>query len=184
MFIVEQRPWLGIWLTICFSGIQGEATKRIGERCLDYATNGLAWLGRPMDWFLRQRWLRRCWVRIMRDNTHKGGGDTRTQILHFKENPFFSSVFVFATKKNQNKIVSTCWCDECTTNRQDEDGPCCCVFDCTLCRQNKWRHVWFLLLWFPLTKMVKKILVCEDVTVSHPKLNSVNHIGNTSLPFL
>jgi len=25
----------------------------------------------------------------MRDNTHKGGGDTRTQILHFKENPFF-----------------------------------------------------------------------------------------------
>jgi len=58
----------------------------------------------------------------MRDNTHKGGGDTRTQILHFKENPFFSSVFVFATKKNQNKIVSTCWCDECTTNRQDEDA--------------------------------------------------------------
>jgi len=43
VFIVEQRPWLGIWLTeYVFSGIRGEATKRIGERCLDYATDGLA----------------------------------------------------------------------------------------------------------------------------------------------
>ena len=112
MFIVEQRPWLGIWLTICFSGIQGEATKRMGERCLDYATNGLAcWAGEWIGWIkVKDDYVRRCWVFMTRrDNTHLEG-DTRTHILHFKENPLFSPAFVCATKKNQNKIVSTCLC--------------------------------------------------------------------------
>ena len=44
MFMVEQRPWLGIWLTICFfSGIRGEAaTKRIGN---DVLTITNQWIG-------------------------------------------------------------------------------------------------------------------------------------------
>ena len=42
--MVEQRPWLGIWLTICFfSGIRGEAaTKRIGN---DVLTITNQWIG-------------------------------------------------------------------------------------------------------------------------------------------
>jgi len=81
----------------------------------------------PMDWpVLAGEWIgwikvkddyvRRCWVFMTRrDNTHLEG-DTRTHILHFKENPLFSPAFVCATKKNQNKIVCA---GECTTNRQD-----------------------------------------------------------------
>ena len=42
MFIVEQRPWLGIWLTICFSGIRGEATEK------EWGNDVLTM--QPMDW--------------------------------------------------------------------------------------------------------------------------------------
>ena len=48
MFMVEQRPWLGIWLTICFfSGIRGEAaTKRIGNDVLTITNQWIGLVGR------------------------------------------------------------------------------------------------------------------------------------------
>jgi len=79
VFIVEQRPWLGIWLTeYVFSGIRGEATKRIGERCLDYATDGLACRAEAeqANGSDGRRWLRRaarCATTLTRDR-----GDRRT----------------------------------------------------------------------------------------------------------
>ena len=125
----------------------------------------------PMDWpvewqanglvgfKVKDDYVRRCWVFMTRrDNTHLEG-DTRTHILHFKENPLFSPAFVCATKKNQNKIVCA---GECTTNRQEEDGPYCCVFDCTLCGQYKTKACLIHSFIFPLTKMVEQILVCEQ----------------------
>jgi len=89
------------------------------------------WAGQWIGWMTTER----CGK--MRDDTHWGdtpqrdthwgedtpqrdthwGEDTRTHILHFKENALLSSAFVCATKKNQNEIVCTCLCDECT-NKQ------------------------------------------------------------------
>jgi len=97
VFIVEQRPWLGIWLTICFSGIRGEATKRIGGT-MSWLCN--QWIGllispHQANWLVGWRWLRRsagCATTLTRDR----GGDTRTHILHFKENANSFLPFLFA----------------------------------------------------------------------------------------
>jgi len=112
VFIVEQRPWLGIWLTICFSGIRGEATEK------EWGNDVLTM--QPMDWQICKickyanglvgwiGWLRRslgCATTLTRDQ----GGDTRTHILHFWEDALLSLVFVCATKKNQNKSVCACF---------------------------------------------------------------------------
>jgi hypothetical protein len=98
VFIVEQRPWLGIWLTeYVFSGIRGEATKRIGERCLDYATNGFAWgaLGGVGGKWIGWLAMTTASCKINCDDTHYRGieedweTDAQSHILHFKEHAAF-----------------------------------------------------------------------------------------------
>jgi hypothetical protein len=83
----------------------------------------------PMDWPAEPRRLSRQMDRLIGDDyselqdarrhslsRDRGGRDTRTHILHFKEHAaVLSSAFLGETKKNRNKIVCTCllFCDSC-----------------------------------------------------------------------
>jgi len=166
--MVEQRPWLGIWLTICFfSGIRGEAaTKRIGNDVLTITNQWIGLVGRffkthhgamptmvgrffktrqQANGLVGWRWLRRSAGR--RDDTHWGDWDTRTHILHFRRR----IRLCFCGKKNENKSLCACRCEHWVA----------LMFDCkcTLCLCGKagQRNAWFVIPLFQRNQNKEKI---------------------------
>ena len=174
MFIVEQRPWLGIWLTIYFSGIRGEATKRIGGT-MSWLCN--QWIGllispHQANWLVGWRWLRRsagCATTLTRDR----GGDTRTHILHFKENANSFLPFLFAHPRRIKTRVFELVCV-----MRVNKTIYYVVFDRTLCWQYKSTAGLICSCMIPVNKNGKRdwFVFGEVKSFSHKKSSTLSTI--------
>jgi len=149
-----ERPWLGIWLTICFSGIRGEATEK------EWGNDVLTM--QPMDWQICKickyanglvgwiGWLRRslgCATTLTRDQeeTH-----ARTFSTLKKTHSFFP--FLFA----QPRRIKTRVFALVSTQTRWARPMMLCLWLYTLLKTQVTSHAWFVLPWFPLTKIEKE----------------------------
>ena len=109
------------------------------------------WIGLP-SWAAAGQWI--GWLAMTtasckiwrRHSLDRDRGDTRTHILHFKE---LAAALTFLGEPRRIKTFALLTCDECT-NR---------LWLWTLQAKQVKGTFWFVLLWFPSTKMVEKKLV-------------------------
>ena len=179
--MVEQRPWLGIWLTICFfSGIRGEAaTKRIGNDVLTITNQWIGLVGRffkthhgamptmvgrffktrqQANGLVGWRWLRRSAGR--RDDTHWGDwGDTRTHILHFRRR-------IRLCFWKQEPLCLSVW--KLSFAHVAKSFDCKCTL--CLCGKAGQRNAWFVILWFQRNKNKEKEIDLERLGAQYCQL--------------
>ena len=112
------------------------------------------------NWLVGWRWLRRSAGSTATTLTRDRGGDTRTHILHFKENANSYLPFLFAQPR---RIKTRVFALVCVMNvKRDKMSMAHAVLSLIVHSVDKTsqQQAWFVLAWFPLTKMEKETGLC------------------------